>query len=308
MREAIDSILYQDFTNFELIVIDDASRDRSLDILYSYNDPRLVILRNDENSGIVYSLNKGLKIAQGKYIARMDADDISMPDRFEKQYQFLDSNPNIGVVGSWGEYIDELGKNISFVKHPQKDNEIRTLLLVKNCIFHPSVMIRRELLVDIGYKDGYKHAEDYWLWTELLANTKFENIPEYLIKYRIRGNNISILANNLASQRFSVLTKIYKQQYENASVNLTDSEFYSYSIYVSMIQKLDRESCKKMIEIFGEIITSLPVSYNKKMLMNYFYFTWAWHTRFKIWNFNTIIFNFRGMISYLKFKTNKDNF
>lgn len=307
LREAIDSILTQSFKDFELIVVDDASQDQSLKILESYRDPRLIVIKNEVNSGIVIALNKGIKASQGKYIARMDADDISIPDRLKKQIDFLESHPEIGVVGSWGEFIDEKGNSISFVAYPITDNDIKSCLLVKNCIFHPSVMMRREVIVEREYKAGYKHAEDYWLWSELMESTKFHNIPDYLIKYRIRGNNVSILANHLVNQRHEILSKIYKRQLENAGVRLSEKELEVFTISVTMIEKLKPEMYSDFITIMQKVIRELPPYYNKKILDNYFYFIWAWHTRFKKWNLRTFSLNLRGMLSYIKFKRNNNN-
>jgi glycosyltransferase involved in cell wall biosynthesis len=108
--EAIDSILNQTFENFEFLIVNDGSTDRTLEILQSYRDPRIKVINNERNIGLTASLNKGLKIAKGEYVARMDADDVSFPHRLEQQKAFLDRNPRVAMVGSWAEVIDESGK------------------------------------------------------------------------------------------------------------------------------------------------------------------------------------------------------
>ena len=189
LREAIDSILNQTYTNFEFIVINDGSTDGSADIVRSYNDPRIVFVDNPKNAGLVAVLNQGLDMARGKYIARMDADDISMPERFKKQIEFMEKHRNVGVSGTFfhifGDGIDRIETKTLYPK--LKD------MLATSPVGHPTVMMRRNVLnkYNLRYDPRYKHAEDYELWLRVRKYTKIANIPEVLLNYRWTGENVS---------------------------------------------------------------------------------------------------------------------
>lgn len=144
LREAIESILFQSFGNFEFLIIDDGSTDDSINIIASYTDPRIRVITNGENIGIARALNKGIELARGKYIARMDSDDISLPKRFEKQVDFLDKNPEIGIVGSWIKTFG--GRKTIILAHPCNPEMVRIFFLFDSPLAHPTVMMRREFL------------------------------------------------------------------------------------------------------------------------------------------------------------------
>lgn len=185
LREAIESILNQSYKDFEFIIIDDGS-DKSIEpVVNSYNDDRIVFIRQN-NQGIARSLNSGFKIAKGEYIARMDSDDISMPERFEKQVTFLDNNPQITVLGSWFETFPK--KEI--YKHPKNPKYLDFLKYC--CIAHPSVMLRRSVFekFNLTYNPNYK-CEDYELWSRAVRILDFYNLQEVLLKYRVHSSNAS---------------------------------------------------------------------------------------------------------------------
>lgn len=192
LNEAVDSILTQTFTDFEFLIIDDASTDRTPEILRGYDDPRIRIVTNEENLGLTKSLNKGLTLARGEYIARMDADDISLPERFEQQIYFLEKNSDIGVLGAAVQYIDECGKPLQILKWPQKDTLIKWELCFMNPIAHPSAIIRRRLLTESGgYNEKITFAQDYDLWVRLSPETHFANHRDVLLYLRKTRDNIS---------------------------------------------------------------------------------------------------------------------
>ena len=189
---AIESILNQTFRDFELIVINDGSTDTTSVIIESYSDPRIIYLQNEKNSGIAKSLNTGLSIAQGKYIAIMDADDISMPERFSKQFQFLENNPEIGICGSWINIIDKKGNLMGNRRFPVSSNVISCFLLFYCCVANPTTMYRKTIIQDVGnYNSEFVAAMDYDLWTRMIGHYRIANIPEFLVNYRKHGNNIS---------------------------------------------------------------------------------------------------------------------
>lgn len=189
LREAVDSILRQTYRDFELLAIDDGSTDQSLATLESYRDPRLRILRNDRNRGLIYSLNRGLAEARGVYVARMDADDISQPTRLEQQAAFLDSHPKVAVVGSNVEDMDEAGRTVSVSHIPCSNEEIQHKLLRRCCMNHPSVMFRRQQVVDLGgYREAHALTEDYDLWLRVSERHELANLSDRLLRYRIHAS------------------------------------------------------------------------------------------------------------------------
>lgn len=187
VREAIDSVLGQTFPDFELIVVDDGSTDRTAEILASARDPRLRILRNPRNSGQTPSLNLGLDAAQGRYIARLDADDVAAPRRLEKQVAFMERHPGVGLLGTAVRLIGPAGNSGGMWVLPQEDLQIRWRSLLANPFMHPSVLIRSEILVQNGlqYDERFRISQDYDLWTRLLRHTRGANLGEPLVSYRV---------------------------------------------------------------------------------------------------------------------------
>jgi len=186
LSEAIDSILCQTFNDFEFIIINDGSSDKSAEIAerYAQKDSRIILI-HQKNEGLTKSLNKGLSLAKGEYIARMDADDISEPERLQVQAQFLDQNQDVGVVGIDGLVIDEEGHEVGKVGHPVLHNEITALLLLDNRFTHSSVMFRAKLSHLYGvYDETLIMAQDYDLWLRFFMYTKMANIPRPLHKWR----------------------------------------------------------------------------------------------------------------------------
>ncbi|MFQ6034255.1 MAG: glycosyltransferase [Sedimentisphaerales bacterium] len=183
--QALESIYSQTYQDFELIIVDDASTDNTPDILVNIRDSRTFIYRNSQNKGLTKSLNIGLKLCRGQYIARMDADDISAPQRFEKQVEFLDENPNCLAVGCWCNWIDSEGKIYGSWEPPTSYEGIKKKLLVNNSLAHGSVMLRRASLLEIGgYNEKYRYAQDYDLWLRLSEVGQIQNIPEHLYNLR----------------------------------------------------------------------------------------------------------------------------
>ena len=193
LHEAIDSILNQTCKDFEFLIINDGSTDRTAHILQNYNDPRIKIINNEENMGLVKSLNKGLSMARGEYIARMDADDISLPERIAKQVQYMDEHPEVGILGTWIECIAEnvINQNRYF---PSTPGFTGWTLFFDNCIAHPTVMMRRNVIESLGfYRSKFLHSEDYDLWTRANGVTQLTNLPHALLRYRISKDSICIL-------------------------------------------------------------------------------------------------------------------
>lgn len=190
LKQAVDSILGQTFGDFEFIVVDDASTDGTAAVLDSYADVRIVRVKNAERTGLANSLNKGLSIAQGEYIARQDADDFSLPNRLEHEVKFLDEHPDIGLVGTACFQFSDSGMGEGLCKMPTDDQEIQYELLMRNCFIHGSVMARRSILHQVsGYNGEFLAAQDYDLWLRLAEVTRLANLPEPLYRWR-RGNGL----------------------------------------------------------------------------------------------------------------------
>ncbi|GAL12841.1 glycosyl transferase group 2 family protein [Vibrio astriarenae] len=192
IARAIDSVLKQTYTDFELIVVDDGSTDDTLDVLKQYTDPRIVVISFTENKGIVEALNHGLRQCNRKYIARMDADDICLPTRFAEQLRFLESNPDYVACGC--SIINFAEDTESYMRYPTTDEEIRVALtFFERNICHPTVMMRRSTLIghEINYRSNYHYAEDYTLWIDLSKQGKLHNLKKPLLKYQRHGDQIS---------------------------------------------------------------------------------------------------------------------
>lgn len=187
--EAVESILNQTYTHFELLIIDDCSTDATLQICKSFQDDRIVIIEKEKNSGYTNSLNYGISIAKGKYIARMDGDDISLPERFKKQVTFLEANEDVVLCGTWLSIIG----STNVIKLPENHTDIKLGLLKGNCMAHPSVMIKKQILNElyVVYDILKEPAEDYDLWVRLLAIGKLHNLKEVLLNYRVHNMQVS---------------------------------------------------------------------------------------------------------------------
>lgn len=190
LRDAVDSILGQTFRDFELLAIDDGSTDGSAAILGSYTDPRVRVLRNEDNRGLVYTANRGLDEARGEYAAIMHADDIALPHRLEAQVRFLERNSGVGVIGSW---YRTFGDRSQLVR-PYADHErIAAALLFNAALGHPTVMFRGSLLRATGERYAAEElpAEDWGMWVRLARRTRLANIPDPLLRYRVHPASVT---------------------------------------------------------------------------------------------------------------------
>ena len=189
IREAIDSILSQTLKDFEFIIIDDGSTDKTVEVVKSYNDSRIHLIQNQTNRGLGYSLYTGVKMSRGKYIARMDADDISLPYRLERQVDFLSTNPDYLIVGSAcapfsGKNDIRISKRI--ISKEKSMSAIRSVVLFGVPFVHPSVMMNAAIMKRdrINYNSNFRKAQDYELWSRVVWDYKSTNLSEVLLKYR----------------------------------------------------------------------------------------------------------------------------
>jgi glycosyltransferase involved in cell wall biosynthesis len=202
LREAIDSILGQTFSDFELLVVDDGSTDGSPDIVKAYTDPRIQLIALPTNQGLTIAPNQAHKIAKGEYIARMDCDDISLPQRLAKQVKYLDQHPDITVVGAQCIYVDTDGKIFPYqntLRCAREHASIRWTASYECPFIHSSAMYRKQVVWDTlgGYNENISFAEDFELWLRLLSNGyKGSNMDEILVRYRVHPKSVMNSTSN----------------------------------------------------------------------------------------------------------------
>ncbi|MGH3136771.1 MAG: glycosyltransferase family 2 protein, partial [Gaiellaceae bacterium] len=190
---ALESVLRQTMADFELIVVDDASTDTTPEVIAAIDDHRLRVLRNEEQLGLAASLNRGLDEAQGRYVARLDADDVALPRRLELQVARLRATPGTVVLGSSVCAIDDDGAPGAVHAMPATPRAVRWHLLFSSPFFHPTALLDREYLDRNGlrYDPSFLESEDYDLWTRVLAAGDGANLPEALVLYRVHGRQAS---------------------------------------------------------------------------------------------------------------------
>lgn len=200
LREAIEGVLNQTFKDFEFLIIDDGSTDDTVAIIRSYRDPRIVLHQRRHN-GLIDTLNYGIKVARGEYIARMDTDDVSEPQRFELQVKFLDEHFDHALVGTTTQIIDTKGRTVDISAEPLRHEEIVQALLVRNALAHGSVMMRKSAVRRVGgYNATAIHAEDYDLWVRISEVGKLANLPQALFKWRLNPAGVSITKSKVQRQ------------------------------------------------------------------------------------------------------------
>ncbi|GAB6007522.1 glycosyltransferase family 2 protein [Dysgonomonas reticulitermitis] len=227
LAQAIDSILNQTFKDWELIIINDGSTDSSETIISRYKDNRIYYYKNPENLKLIKTLNKGIDYCHGKYIARMDADDFSFPERLEYQVEFLDNNHDYVMCGTNAIVIDGNFNKTGKIRNLPDDNLLQVNLLFSPPFIHPSVMIRREVLQKNRYDEDYKHVEDYELWCRVARQGKVANLQKDLLAYRWHDTNVSVLNNQLQEE---MKDRIIREQLKRLDIEPTDEELYCHKI------------------------------------------------------------------------------
>lgn len=221
LRQAIDSILNQTFKDFEFIIINDCSTDNTSNILNSYDDPRIKIIINDQNIGLTKSLNKGIEIANGEYIARQDADDISYPHRIERQIKCFEKDRLLGLLSCSYNIIDENGRVIRKVRVPIGEENILGLILDHNPFCHGSAMFLKKAVVEVGgYREFFIFAQDYDLWLRISEKYKVKNIDDIL--YNLRKNKDSISSRKRIEQCQYAMVAIRQSMKRKKNLNGDD--------------------------------------------------------------------------------------
>lgn len=300
LREAIDSILNQTFKYFEFLIIDDGSMDNSREIIHSYKDPRIRLIFNEKNIGLTKSLNIGLGLAKGEYIARMDADDISLKERLKMQIQTMDADSKIGICGTWAKIF---GNEESIIKYPITPQEIRVALFYYNPIIHSSVMIRKSYLImnNLKYDESFKQSQDYELWVRCAKKFQIMNIPRVLLCHRKHSNQIGV---KLLNKQTDYANKIRVSQIQSLNIFPTKAEILIHDAminnehslleenlitYNDWLSKLKSMNEKYQIYPRGKFLKLLAeywmdVDYNmKKMKFKNIIFWMRWTFTWTIW-------------------------
>lgn len=193
IEEAINSILGQTYSDFEFLIIDDGSTDRSMELISSFEDPRIKVLKNDKNKGLIETLNKGLELINTKYVVRTDADDVSLPERLKEQVLFMENNPEVGACGTWFDSILSDGKTVSGGRFLTDFEQIRLRHLYQIQIIHGTSILRTSVLDKNGlrFDKSFAHAEDYDFFDRLGNVSKIANVPRVLYKIRHHDGRVS---------------------------------------------------------------------------------------------------------------------
>jgi glycosyltransferase involved in cell wall biosynthesis len=244
IKQAITSILNQEYEDYELLIIDDGSDDDTEKIVSTFKDDRIVYLKNRRNLGIVKTLNKGINLAKGIYIARKDADDIMLGNRLKDQIGFLECQLEHGMVGGWYKIINVQGKLVDSIKTLQNHEDIKLGLLFKNQFAHPAVTIRTHLLKKLKYREGYLYTEDYDLWCRVAEITKVANLSDFYLSYRWYANNT---CNKNQKELKAAVIKLLSRQLNKYEIDHTVGELamhaaicFGYKIFFNNTEKIQR--------------------------------------------------------------------
>jgi glycosyltransferase involved in cell wall biosynthesis len=229
INEAIESVLKQTYTDFEFLIINDGSTDETEKIICSFNDKRIIYYKHDENKGLIATLNEGIDLATGAYVARMDADDVSLPTRIEKQVAFMEVNKDCGLLGTWG----QIYSREEYMKPCVDDMAIRLQQLKMNQFVHTSVMLRKSILVQnkLYYANEFHATEDYELWVRMSSYCKIRNLDDVLVQYRMHGEQVSSVHRE---EQVKKSNQIKVTQIENQlGITLTAEEKICYLNYLN---------------------------------------------------------------------------
>jgi glycosyltransferase involved in cell wall biosynthesis len=247
LREAIESILCQTYTDFEFLIINDGSTDNSRKIIESYSDHRINLINNPTNIKLIKTLNKGLEIARGEYIARMDCDDISMPERFAKQVAFMDDHKEVGLLGTSFNLIDSKGIYSGQYIVPLEHNLLCWSLCFYCPICHPSVMLRKDVVCSAGgYDAECVHAEDYELWYRLSKKSIIANLPDVLLclrKHQVNISSTNFLTHTQNAKKINklIIEDILGQTVDNHVVNcIRKNKYNSWEDQVCAVQLINK--------------------------------------------------------------------
>ena len=301
LLESINSIINQTINNYEILVIDDGSVDNSSEILNKINNTKLRIIKNDINMGQTRSLNKGLGLAKGRYIARMDQDDISFENRLELQYNFLENNNHISLVGSGFQTIQDGESSPLHYIPPTRDKNIKNTIIYKSPFAHSSIFFRKKDILSVGgYPNDFKYIQDLALYSKLINNNyKLENIPKELImlrKHRDQTYNIAVSFGYIYDERiklFELLKTFEKFANQKQKINRQiskikfEKEFYNKinndnKILITIIKTIINNPLNTFV-VFNLLFKNSNLkSFIVKIIhgeLNILFNKWKWHKK-----------------------------
>lgn len=273
LRAAVESILNQTYKNLEFLIINDGSTDKTMEILKTYDDKRIRILDNDGNKGLIYSLNRGFREAKGKYIARMDADDIALENRFYDQVKYLEENQDIAMCDGG---IKIFKDNLTFITKTfistMSSDQMKTRLLFKNCITHPATMIRTKSIreLDLKYNIEDKGMEDFGLWIHMSKFVNLGKVPSVILKYRYLSTSISANVLQRIENYKKTLKNCFKREYKEIFDNFSEKDL-DIHIEICVINNLKKynftlEEKLDYLKRLESVLLNLG-SYDQKSLM-----------------------------------------
>lgn len=289
LQETIESVLNQTFTDFEYLLVDDCSTDNSVAIIEQFSDPRIRLIKNRENKGISYNRNLGIEKSNGKYLAMLDGDDIALDTRLEKQIEFLERNPDYGILGTSVINMDSSGTPFNQdIQFGIPDEQIPSRMLFNNYIYTSSATINKNYLTDdLRFKEEFVVAEDYELWIRLIRNCKIGIIREKLIKYRIHDSSISNQKKQLMIDTERILIE---RQLNELNCELTNEELQAFIAlskedYIPYLNKYTLINSTLTKLIFANKTSKVFESiFLKKLIFNY------WHVFFlNIKSYNPVL-------------------
>lgn len=241
LKETIDSVLNQTFKNFEFIIIDDGSTDKSVEIVKSYDDPRIKLFLNEGNRGTSYSRNRAIDLSCGDYIITIDSDDINLPERFAKQIAYMDTHPEVGICGSWVKTIGEVEGELW--RCAVKPDIVHCRTLFEAVLCHPSTIIRREFLdkYSLRYDTELKRAQDWDIYCRGARHFQVANMPEVLVYYRWRNYPKNLSDEELMSQRYYYFYEIDKRNFKALNLQPAEDEMLIHRRLGNLELKKDRD-------------------------------------------------------------------
>lgn len=264
LAQAIESIGFQSFTDWELIIVDDGSTDNTCEIAARYRDSRIYYLKNETNLGLIKTLNKGIGYCSGEYIARMDADDISEINRLQHQVEFMDAHPDYIMCGTGATVISSGKVKSGKIKNLTRNAYLQMNLLFSSPFVHPSMIIRRDVLLENRYDETFLHAEDYELWCRLATKGKIANLNRVLLQYRWHDTNVSVLNASVQDEQKD---RIIKRQLALLDIEPTEEDLWCHKITFQLYKlgKKQTIAVDKMNKVSGWFARLLKNNKEKRL-------------------------------------------
>lgn len=280
IKDSIYSVINQTFSDWELIIIDDGSSDKTVEMIHTFQDDRIRLYCNEKNEGLIHNLNLGLSLATGDYIARMDGDDISEPTRFEKQVSYLDQHEDVVMTGC---YVETFGNENHKWRPKNQAQILKATMLLRPVLAHPSIMFRRERIEkhEIRYHSEYKHAEDYKFISDVSQIGNLAVVEEVLFRYRIHAAQVTSKGNTVQA---ATADRVRKELLKQVGVELSEDEFMIYKKWVHEESKVTKDDFLKVRAIMERIVIANRESQifeldSMEQILNELYIQWMISTK-----------------------------